>query len=598
MDELKRITLLVIFDCWTTNLDWNLNDFFRSISSDPSFRVFLRINWKYVEDEFKLLILIDTLKSRDCRDYLEAMIKKLESKIEPLGVHILTWFFSEIEAIEYNPTRDIEILLKIRSLSKIRKIVGTYINTGKDIGTLCTNINKLDSETSETDLLVLQFYCKKFEKIDAAFKHIPVEKFQFLENYPVFEILYLINLGYRKMEKLLKKILLLLNIDQQEALDTLNLLEERNFIFYKDKSFYATEKGLDLLNSALRLSEVFDDFIKKHVLNQAKEFFKKIDEKIGYIVLRDGSITKFSFGKILYSLANIGINPDTAIFVIDEIAKNLQNQKVVTSEEVVYSIAKSLLNRDQTGELASKYLFYIHSKDFLKIHLGDTIYPLTRNIILVRLEEILKEKMGNFFVPNIFKREIVDTVYESVRRNVLTPSQKVLWEPNEAQYIVETYELDTLINMALKNFFLEHKISSKFDLNRVLHSYKNEVVKLLNETGKNAKHSNIFRNNMLTLIEKMISYLSLLYSIPPCRSVTKNISVLQTYIKEKLRLAPSGEKARTLRQHQEFLRESAKLFVKILRNEFDERLYRECEKYKKFMGKILNNLVMESFIQF
>ena len=586
MQEFKRISLLVIFDGWTADLDLKLNDFFREISNDPAFRQFLRINWKYIEDEFKLFILIDTFKDRDYKKHLEVLINRLKFQLKPLGVNLLTWFFSEIESIEYDPAHDIEILLKFRTLSKVRKILKMYLNKGKKLNETCSE--EIGMEDSIQDALLQRFYCKYFKEIKLTFDDLYLDQLKFIQDYYVFEILFLIDLGYRELASLMSRIVLLLNINNKDALDTISQMEKMKLIHSRNGCCQITDDGSKLLSKALRLADLIETHVKKHALNQAKMFFENIDEKIGYIVLRDGSISKFSFGKILYSLANIGINPDTAIFVIDEIAKNLEGQKVVTSEEVIHSIIKSLLNRDQTGEMASKYLFYIHAKDFLKIHSDTKTYPLTRNLVYGRLEEILQKQLDKFIIPDIFKKEIVDMVYEGIRRTVLTASQVTLWEQGETEYIIEKTELDTVIQMVLRNFFQNFENLSKQGAIRTLQSYKNDISNLLRATeAKKAMKKDEFRKTTLTLIEKMIFYLTLQHRIPPCKSLTKNISVLQTSLRERLQRNPTGENTRILRQHREFLRQTVKIYVRILRGEYKEGLLEELERYKKFLKKIL-----------
>jgi len=599
------MSLVVTYDKWSSDMYWSIVDSLRIFNKELVKNQCKILGWKILEDELKFYLILEGPSAEKINKSVEFITEKLKRIFNEYGAKIDKILTSFIEDITYDPVKELECAKVFSIIEYFQKLASVIKRNKKTIKDLCkTPLNLspkdlhkvhelIDSkilrvDNSRVNLTNLGIsICSKIDEIFELlekYSHIPFDK------KPILQILYIVQkYNLRNVDKIIEKICLLSTIKTIDLIETIKLLEELKILKVTDEhEIHITAMGSNIIEDFLDFLNNLEKSIKERAIRYMQELFSELNSTIGYIALRNGNVSKFSFEKILYSLINAGINPNTSISTIDELSNSLFYREFINEIELVDAIVSSVNRRDPTGESAAKYIFYINTRDFIKIEDGEKNYPFTRTLIQQMILDEINKNIPELVVPEKFLHDLVEVVYEGIRKIFNLPIDILQLNPLHFSYTIRKDVIQSLIKNILPNYFpLYSQLLSEKSEN-IRKKFFEQIRNYVNEISDLGKKFTVFdiEDSLINLIIYIVHYIGMDLGVITTNSTIRNISAIRLHLRKLLRKMRDATLSKRYRRYHELLRQSQRLYIWKINRNYDRLEPRTVISFVNLVKKI------------
>ncbi len=586
----NTITILIQLDKWRQDIQPSLPEVFRAINNSILTRGSKVSGWKIIEDELKIFVTVKISREADVDTVVKNVVDKIKATLAKINVKVLNFFVSPLEQVYYDPRRDHFIVKIIRKYIPLVTELVTYIEAKPHKDNLSNFFMKtLEKHFNQTNLEI-DPTSKTFKELLGYLEEIKVKITEFGDPKLGLSTLIVSNFN-NDMDEVKFKLLLLTDQDIEEIEKTIETLSKNGFIRTFENQVRLSKKGEFVYQVLQNIIIMINKLIGGPLGNQVKNFFKKINESVKHIILRNGSLSDFSYERIIFSLAKIGIRPETALNIIDEVVARIGNEETISLDDLTNIIRLSLLEWDPSGESASKYVLFLDSRDNMLIKTKNGYLPFSREIVRQYVKQGISKVYGEIRIPDSQVREITDDIYDNLRALLAYPTQKIILSALDKKIEIEEKLLLITVSNVIRNYFPLLGEIEKNGAKDTLKNIRDDLMSL----GESLLLENVnvigLKEDLLRFIENVLNFIALSFNILPTWSLSQNIQLIENEVNSLRKKNPNKlVESRVYTRVLNLLKTANRLLIKILKNELTASESANVSDFVKFALRLIEQI--------
>ncbi len=586
----NTLTILIQLDKWRPDIQPSLPEVFRAINYSILNKGSKVTGWKIIEDELKIFVTVKISREVDIDTVVKNIVYEIKTTLAKINVKVLNFFVSSLEQVYYDPRKDYFLVKSIKTyIPLVVELVNKFNlkQSNDDLSNIFTEI--LGKHFNQTNLEI-DPASKAFKEL---LKYLGKIKSNItgLENPKLGLSTIVVGSFNKNTDEVKFKLMLLTDQELKEIEKTLENLLKNNFIKIFEDQLMLSKKGEITYNALQNIIIIINKIIGGALGNQVKRFFKKINESVKHIILRNGSLSDFSYERIIFSLAKIGIRPETALNIIDEVVARIGNEEIISLDDLINIIKFSLLEWDPSGESASKYVLFLDSRDNMLIKTRRGYLPFSREIVRQYVKQYIFKVYGKIRVPDSLIREITDDIYDNLRALLAYPTQKIVLNSLDKKIEIEEKLLLITVSNVTHNYF---PLLSKLEKNGVKEILKN-IQNDLTSIGESLLLEKVnvieLKDNLIRFIENVLSFIALSFDVLPTWSLSQNIQLIENEINSlRKRKTNRLEISKIYTRILYFLKTTNRILIKTLKNELTANEVENVFNFIKFALRLVKQI--------